>query len=122
MNRLRLIRTNPNPQLPNPYRVAQIVPMLQEAAAEWTPQKLKAYIGSGEVPREYIDRVVDHVKRDPSLITIQIEDFTAAIGQVYPALLPIITAPEGYRWIDLFCREITKQVLFSPFRSLFKGG
>jgi len=96
--------------------------MLTEARSQWTPEKLRGYISSGEIPRDYIDVVVDHVKRDPSLVTVQIEDFTAAIGQVYPALLPIVTAPEGYRWIDLCCREITKQVLFSPFRSLFKGG
>ncbi len=123
MNRLKLI-VGGNPKtthLANPYRVAQIIPILQLTAVEWTPERLRAHIDSGQVPREYVDLVVAHIKRDPSLALVQIEDFTAAIGHVYPGLSPIVTTPEGYHWLDLCCREITKRLLFSPLLNLLRG-
>lgn len=105
----------------NNNRLSRVVPFIKAAAAEWSPDKLRGYIQSGEVPQNYVKDVIDQVKKDPTLIVIQKEDFLAGVAEVYPELHTLLTSPAGDAWLEKCLLGVGKGI-FTSALSFLRGG
>ncbi|RJQ43390.1 MAG: hypothetical protein C4534_08310 [Gaiellales bacterium] len=119
MNRFKLVPAG-GPTV-NQDRVSRVLPFIRGVAHEWSADKLRGYIETGEVPASYVQTVIEHVKADPTLIIVTKPDFLAAIAHEYPELHGILTSPEGDAWLEKCLAEIGKGVVTSAF-SFLRGG
>ncbi len=95
------------------------IELMQTALGDCTAEYLSQQISSGQVDKDFIDRILECSKAHPGLVRIQKEDFIYAISQARPDCAPLFLTPAGDLWIDKACAELVKRLPIMLFHTIF---